>query len=288
MKIAILGVPYDLDRPRDGMGNAPQALLDAALIRRLEASGCIVASQTMIASGDGGQSREERVGATQKQLAQAVTDAQAGGLFPLILGGDCLNALGALAGIGAPSQTGIAWFDAHGDFNTLATTPSGYLGGMPLACAVGRGLDGLRQTSGLEAPVPEAQVALLGVRDLDPPEEQALLHSAVRVLRTVDLQRAEANLDQALSALAGVEHLYLHIDVDVLDPTETPGVDFPTPAGLKLHELQALLVRVVEMGNLAVCSCTAVNPDKDTDGRTVEAALHVIETVVAQKVKDKR
>src|SRR6185503_7860496 len=98
-------------------------------------------------------------------LAGAVADAHRAGSLPVILGGDCLVAIGAAAGLrrALGSDFGVAWFDAHGDFNTPETTLSGYLGGMPLACACGRGLSILRQAAGLDRPVEEANVVMVGI-----------------------------------------------------------------------------------------------------------------------------
>ena len=113
-----------------------------------------------------------RIGRLMTKVGYEVARSRAAGFFPLIVGGDCLVALGAVSGLLDPPNTAVAWIDAHGDFNTPETTISGYLGGMPLACAVGRGLSELREQCKLTTPVPERNVALIGVRDLDPAEEQ--------------------------------------------------------------------------------------------------------------------
>src|SRR5919108_1785832 len=161
MNVTIIGVPYDLDRPYTGMGKAPDALLDAGLAQRLKARGCATILAEMIDIPPSDEPREERIGQLQARVGYEVARARAAEFFPLILGGDCTVALGALAGLLDPAASGVAWFDAHGDFNTPDTTPSGNLGGMPLACAVGRGLDKLRERSHLTAPVPERNVSLI-------------------------------------------------------------------------------------------------------------------------------
>lgn len=279
MMIACISVPYNLDQQYVGMGQAPRVLIDAGVRQCLEHAGCRVAQTGSIEIPDSGAPREERLGALLAQLGAAVARARAGGMLPLVLGGDCLTALGTLAGLGRPAETGVVWFDAHGDFNTPETTPSGYLGGMPLACAVGRGLDDLRMHAGLREPVAEQHVALLAVRDLDPPEEQALAASDVRWLRTNELARDDMALDAALAAVRGLPQVYLHIDIDVLDPAIAPGVDFPAPGGLSLATLQQAVQRVTTASQIAAVALTAVNPERDQDGRTVQAALAVLETI---------
>jgi arginase len=280
MNIALLAVPYSLDAQESGMGRAPEALLEAGLVPRLEALGCAVSVATPVTIPVTGAPREERIGALLAALAAEVTRARAGGAFPLVLGGDCLTAIGTVAGLLDPDDTGIAWIDAHGDFNTPGTTISGYLGGMPLACIVGRGLDELRAATGL-TPAPEANVVLLGVRDLDPAEADLLAASQVTVVRGDALAGGLKALGPALALLGEHTQLYLHIDIDVLDPGVAPGVDFPAPGGLSLDSLHALVQQLAGMGNLAALALTAVNPEKDIAGQTVQAALDTIAAAVA-------
>lgn len=260
------------------MGRAPAALTRAGLAERLAGQGHDVASET-ISVAEAAEPREAHIGAVQAQLAAAVARARAAGRFPLINGGDCLVSLGALAGLGRPSDTAVVWIDAHGDFNTPEISISGYLGGMPLACAVGRGLGALRQQIGL-APLAERNVALVGARDLDPLEERALAASSVMLVRSSEIGGDTTALDRALHALGSLPQLYLHIDIDVLDSAIAPGVDFPTTPGLSVAQLERLAQQVAGLGNMAALALTAVNPEKDSEGRTVGAALRVIEAAL--------
>jgi len=273
VNITILGVPYSLDQHQVGMGAAPDALLAAGLRSRLAALGhAVQVEMVTIAASDEG--REVRLGRLLAILAAAVAQVRASGRFPLILGGDCMVALGVLGGLGDAAHTGIIWLDAHGDFNTAETTISGYLGGMPLAGAVGRGLDDLREACRL-APIAERNVVLVGARNLDALEEQALAGSSVVLVRNTRADDAP-ELDRALQALGSLGQLYLHVDVDILDPAEAPGVDYPAARGQSLAQLQAIVRHAIGLGNMAAMSVTAVNPEKDIDGRTVQAALSVI------------
>jgi arginase len=279
MNITIIGVPYALDQPYTSMGKAPDALLDDGLVARLEALGCTTILAEMVDIPPSDEPREERLGQLLARLGYEVARARSAGFFPLVLGGDCTTSIGTLAGMLDPQSTGIAWFDAHGDFNTPDTTLSGYLGGMPLACAVGRGLDELRERSKLAGSIPERNVALLGARDLDPPEAEALAASAVTLVRSDRLDSPGA-LDSALAMLGGLEQVYLHVDIDVLDPTVAPGVNYPAASGLQVAQLQAALRQVAGLGNVQAFALTAVDPGKDIDGRTVAAALQVIEATI--------
>jgi arginase len=280
MNITIIGVPYDLDQPYTGKGKAPDALLDRGLAQRLGELGYTTVLAEMVDLPDSDDPLLTRIGRLMTKVGYEVARSRAAGFFPLIVGGDCLVALGALSGLLDPLNTAVAWLDAHGDFNTPETTISGYLGGMPLACAVGRGLSELREQCKLATPVPERNVALIGVRDLDAAEEQLLLESSVALVRGPELERDPAALDRALHGLSRLPQLYLHVDIDVLDPTEAPGVDYPVAGGLRLDELTRIVRRTVGLGNIAALAITAVNPEHDIDERTVVAALAVIEAAL--------
>lgn len=282
MNITIIGVPYDLDQPYTGKGKAPDALLDHGLAQRLGELGYTTVLAEMVDLPDSDEPLATRIGRLMTRVGYEVARSRAAGFFPLIVGGDCLVALGALSGLLDPPNTAVAWIDAHGDFNTPETTISGYLGGMPLACVVGRGLADLREQCKLITPVPERNVALIGVRDLDPAEERLLLVSSVALVRGTELERDQAALDRVLQSLGSLPQLYLHVDIDVLDPVEAPGVDYPVASGLRLDELTRIVQRVVGLGNLAALAITAVNPEKDIDERTVIAALAVIEAALGQ------
>lgn len=283
MNMTIIGVPYNLDQPYVGMGKAPDALLDAGLVQQLKAAGCETILVEMIDIAASAAPQLERIGQLQARLGYEVARARAAGFFPLIIGGDCMVSLGALAGLLSPEETGIAWIDAHGDFNTPAISISGYLGGMPLACAVGRGLDELRAQARLSAPIAERNVALLGARDLDPLEEQALAGSSVMLVRTEELSGDATAAERAIRALATLPQLYMHVDIDVLDSSVAPGVDFPTSGGLQLAQLQALIAQIAGLGNLGALALTAVNPEKDRDRRTIQAALACITAAFADQ-----
>jgi arginase len=279
MNVTIIGVPYSLDQAYQGMGKAPDALLDAGLVQRLEALGYTTILAEMIDIPPSDEPRLDRLGHLLVRLGYEVARARAAGFFPLVLGGDCLTSLGTLAGLLTPEETGIAWFDAHGDFNTPEISISGYLGGMALACAVGRGLDQLRAAAKLMDPIAERNVVLLGARDLDPLEEHALLASSVMLVRSESFAGDRSELDHAIHALGTLPQLYLHVDIDVLDPSEAPGISYPAAGGLRIGQLQEAVREVASLGNLAAFALTAVDPEKDVDGRTVAAALQVIETV---------
>jgi arginase len=172
-------------------------------------------------------------------LYELVADVVAGAGQPVtLLSGDCTTSLGVLAGLQRAGQDpSVVWLDAHADFQTEATTASGYLGGMPLALAAGVGELTLPRLLGLR-PLPAA--LLVGARDVDPPEEVLLAESPTVRRRPVD----------DLGPLPGGP-LYLHVDLDVCDPADVPDLLYPAPGGPASATVLAALRQVVATGRVA-------------------------------------
>ncbi len=199
-------------------------------------------------------------------LYQAVADAVARAARPLLLSGDCPTALGAVAGLQRRYRNvAVVWLDAHGDFNTPAITISGYLGGMPLAMLTGRApelfCDALRLR-----PVTDTNVVLADARDLDPAERDALTASQVR--------RVSADPAAITAALGGLGRtpVYLHLDVDVIDSAQLPGLRFPSGPGPSVTQIEQCLAAVCATGDVkAACIACAWLPDRISDQTTREA-----------------
>jgi len=175
----------------------------------------------------------ERLAALYEPVAAHVARSAS----PLVVSADCTTALGTLAGLGRKGiEPSVVWFDAHGDFNTHETTITGYLGGMPLAVACGRGDQTVCKLLGLR-PLREERVVLSDARDLDPLERLLLKSSAVRLARVDELQPPDGDI-------------YLHVDFDVLDPSEMEALQIPVPGGARLETLLGALSRVVDTGRV--------------------------------------
>jgi arginase len=199
-------------------------------------------------------------------LHQGVADAVARAARPLLLSGDCPAALGAVAGLQRRHRDlAVVWLDAHGDFNTPAITISGYLGGMPLAMLTGRAPELFCDPLGLR-PVADTDVVLADARDLDPAERDALTASHVR--------RVRADPAAISSALGGLGHLpvYLHLDVDVIDSAQLPGLRFPSGPGPSVTQIEKCLAAVCATADVrAACLACAWLPDRVSDQTTREA-----------------
>ena len=201
--------------------------------------------------------------------------------FVFCLGGECTLVVGTLAAFKNKfkGKPGMLWMDAHGDFNTPETTVSGFIGGMPLALACGRGP---KLTQGVEKARPlldEENVVHVGNRSLDPLESEAMSSSPMR------LYSASTVRDQGVSKVAAEAAGYLaercdwitcHFDVDLLDPSIMPAVNFQEPEGFTIAEAHAVIEAVKRTGKLKVLDLTAYNPLLDRDGTSIAQLLKFI------------
>jgi arginase len=169
------------------------------------------------------------------------------------------------------------WLDAHGDFNTPDTSPSGLLEGMSLSVAVGLCHDDLRTRIGLHDPVAGRNVVMLAVRDLDPGEEDRLAMNQVTVRPPDSLDDVS---DLLIALRQRVERVYVHVDIDFLDPGESPGVNFRAPGGLSIARGVALLRRIVATLPVAALAVTNYNPQMDESGKTGRAVLDLLACLV--------
>ncbi|MEJ2747551.1 MAG: arginase family protein [Anaerolineae bacterium] len=186
---------------------------------------------------------------------------------PVSLAGDCCSTLGVLAGLQrAGMRPTLIWFDAHGDFNTWVTSPSGFLGGMPLAMLAGRGEQTMVQGLGLR-PLAEEHIILTDARDLDPGEKEAVEHSALTHLPQVT---------QLLDYPLPDGPLYVHFDVDVVDVAELPAVSYPVPGGPSVAAMRQVFRYLAQTGKVTAVSLSAWNPQLDKDGHSREVALGLL------------
>jgi arginase len=189
-----------------------------------------------------------RLATLYEPVAQAVRARAADGGTPVVVSGDCTVSLGVVAGLQRAGQdVSVVWFDAHGDVQTERTSTTGYLGGMPLRVLVGYRPGGIAERLGLRV-VPEQRVLLVDARDLDP-AEVVYLRTARIVTSTVD--------DVVESALPPGP-LVLHLDLDVIDPAELPGMRVPAPGGPSTAAVLAAARRVLATGRVAALdlACT--------------------------------
>jgi arginase len=192
-----------------------------------------------------------------------VDDAMSDGRFPVLLASDCSICMTTLPTVlRHVPETRVLWLDAHGDFNTPETTPSGFLGGMCLAAACGRWQPGLIE----DGPVDPARVVMTGVRDLDGGERVELERAGIGTVAPEHLAGALAD-----------EAVYVHLDLDVLDPEEFPA-QFAAPGGLSGGDLRDVLGELAEGSRIVGLEITAFEAPEEEDERERLAAM--VESVV--------
>ena len=269
MNVRLLLVPYDSAQRGVRLGAGPERLIEAGLVRALEQRGHVVHTTTIDPPAD----RWRAEVGTAFQLAHAISDqvrsARAAGAFPLVLAGNCISTLGVVAALGP--GTGVLWFDAHGDFNTPETSLGGFLDGMALATVTGRCWSAIsRQVPGFH-PVPERSVWLLGARDLDTLEAEALAASAVRRLPVESIGQELAELVRR--GQSGADRLHVHLDLDVLDPSDGRVNEYSTPNGVPAEQLIAACRALGERLTVEALTMSAYDPRFDADGRVARTAI---------------
>lgn len=223
-----------------------------------------------------------RVFELDRRISRHVGDAASAGRLPVVVAGNCIVSIGAIGGI-AGGTVGILWLDAHPDFHTPETTTSGFLDGTGLAAATGACWRALCGTIPGFAPVAEDHVVLAGVRDIDPGEAERLDASSLAVI-TGGEGRGRFAADELERAVAGisadVDALYLHIDLDVIDPSFGDANAYATPGGLSPDEVLAAVVAATDQVPVGAVSFTAYDPSHDGDGRFAATATELMAAVL--------
>lgn len=280
MQINIYQVPYDTARPDWRMGLGPEHLLGGGLEGALRAGGHTVTT-TRIDTDDPFPSEIKTAFDLYRRLSDSIRVAESDA-FPLVLSGNCGAALGTMSGI-SEEDTGIAWFDAHGDFNTPDTTFSGFLDGMGLAAVAGLCWQKLTTTIPGFRPVPGRHILHVGGSDVERDEAALMRAYRVQTASLEDIQKrgvADA-LYPVLSAVqARVSGVYLHLDLDVLDPIKTPANHFPSKEGMDVEIVKEAIQLVRERFTIRALGVASYDPLYDPKGNTRKAAIELIKTAI--------
>jgi len=279
MRITLIDVPYDSGRHAERMGRGA-AVLAASLPPALATAGHDVESRAARLP-PGFVAEVAAVVGLQRIVRAEVAAAREGGRLPVVLSGNCgYAALGATAGLGP--GTAVLWLDAHADFNTPETSPSGFFDGTSLAALCGRAWPGVARSFAGFTPVPESSVVLLGARDLDDEERRMLLASEVSWVPPAALRAGPAALAAALDRIAGgAERLYLHLDLDVIDPGDLRANVYSCPGGLTVDDVVTAIAAAGERLPIAAVGITAYDPQVDVAGRGPAVASRLVHAVVA-------
>ena len=215
--------------------------------------------------------KQQRLSALHQPLAEITRQSVLNGKRPISIAGDCCAAIGVLAGLQRAGLDPILlWFDAHGDFNTWETTPSGFLGGMPLAMLVGKGEQTMLTALDL-MPLAEDHVILTDARDLDPGEQQLIQEADIIHLPDVT---------HLMNSTLPDGPLYVHIDTDILNPTEAPAMNYPAAGGPSAKELQTVMKYLNRTEKIAAVSLSTWNPTMDEHGQNRKLCMGLLDTLI--------
>jgi arginase len=295
MRVRVIGAPMDLGADRRGVDMGASAIRYANLNDRLRGLGCDVHDSGNIVipqpenqpPGNPKLKYLEPIVLACEELAALVAAALHDGEFPLVIGGDHSIALGSISGVAAVhKQVGVIWVDAHADFNTDQTSPSGNIHGMILAALAGVGHPSLTQVTGWGPKLNTQNLVIVGARDLDSGEQALLRQHGVHVftMSDIDQQGMTAIMQQAIAIAGQHDGLHLSLDMDGLDPREAPGVGTPVRGGLNYREAHLAMEMIADSGKLVAMDVVEVNPILDRENATAQLAVELVLSALGKKI----
>jgi arginase len=282
----LLGAPVYTLASYKGMGEAPRALRKRGIATALALRSDLGDVELPPLKKDVVEGRTKNLTAFREstRLIHAAAKSTSAERI-IVLGGECSETLGAMLGLAESfaGKPGMLWMDAHGDFNTSETSPSGYIGGMCLALACGkdRQLDlGMGDTP---PPLADERLVHVGSRALDPPEVAAFNASPAKLYTAQQVKKSGA-AEVAEEAARHLENrsdwIACHLDVDVVDPKFIPSVNYPTPDGLTPDEASMMIRKLVGTQKLKALEVTAYDPEKDRGGSSAKAIIQLLKSAL--------
>ncbi|MCH7661495.1 MAG: arginase [Euryarchaeota archaeon] len=298
-QITVIGAPLDYGADRRGVDMGPSAIRYAGLADELAASGrpCVDRGDLSVPRAEerdpdavsppaGSAKFLKEVRDVCERLSAEVAETLSKGRFPLVLGGDHSIAIGSIQGSSRDGDIGVIWFDAHGDFNTPETSPSGNVHGMPMAAALGHGSFADTDWANANRVTPE-NVVLVGLRSLDEKERLAIRESPVTAytMSDIDEQGITTITESAIEiASDGTDGVHVSLDLDWLDPKEAPGVGTPVRGGVTYREAHAALEIVSNHDVLRSLEVVEVNPILDSRNETANLAVELAASALGKRI----
>jgi arginase len=271
MELETIIVPYDSGQENARMGAGPQRLF-ASVVEPLLGQRATGSRVSQVAAAQSFLAEIATAFQLNRSIAEHVRVAREGQRFPLVLSGNCNAAIGTVAGLGSDTL-GVIWFDAHGDFNTPETTPSGFFDGMGLAIVAGLCWKELAASVSGFHPVSADRILHVGGRDLDAAELHMMRQCGVGLCTAADVEQLYPALQRLRARTADV---YLHLDLDVIAQSEGEANGYWAPGGLPVATIVQALARVREQFNVVAVGVASYDPAYDGDGRVAAAAARFL------------
>ena len=301
MNISVLEMPLDLGASRHGSDMGPSAIRLAGLKEKITELGHTIAKfscpmeQHPQEYEDVENPKAKYLSIITKactQLAEKVETAALNKEFPIILGGDHSIVLGSLAGMSAAckkldKKIGVLYVDAHGDFNTCETSPSGNIHGMCLSGSCGYGIPELKNLYFSGQKIDPKNVCYVGLRDIDPEEKKLMKEAGVTAFTMSHIDRTGFHhvLEQVKAFFKErVDYIHLSFDMDCIDPQFAPGVGIQIPGGLNYREALLLMEEMSETNMVKSCDIVEVNPVLDVRNQTAAMAVKLIARLLGEKL----
>ncbi|TVP43750.1 MAG: arginase [Gemmatimonadales bacterium] len=299
-EVGILSVSMDLGAGRRGVDMGPSALRIAGVAQAIERLGYGVREIGTVHAP--GQEEVEEGEAVARYLAHItevcrqshslLRGALADGVFPLVLGGDHSLTMGTGAAVAdhyrdRDQPIGLLWVDAHTDMNEPGISPSGNVHGMSLSVLTGRGLPSIAALASARPAIDPRHVAVLGARQIDPREREAVREAGIRVftMSEVDERGLTSCVDEAIRRISdGTAGFHVSFDLDALDPMEAPGVGTPVPGGFTYREAHLICEKVASSGGLLGFELVELNPVLDAGNVTAQVGLRLIESALGKTI----
>jgi arginase len=290
--LTLIGAPTDVGASVLGASMGPDALRIAGIAPALRQRGLDVEDQGNLLgpanpqqAPQGGFRHLAEVTQWNRQVFGAVSATLASGRLPLLLGGDHCLAIGSISAVAqhcrrSGKRLRVLWFDAHADANTPASSPSGNLHGMPVACLLGDGPASLTALADPPALRPE-QLCLIGLRSVDATEKRYVNERGIEVydMRSIDEMGMRTVMTQALQCVDADTHLHVSFDLDCLDPDIAPGVGTPVRGGPTYREMQLCMEMLADCGALGSVDVVELNPALDLRNQTAALAVDLLESL---------
>lgn len=292
-RIEIIGAPSTFGQKKLGVNLGPDAIRYAGLLSRLKKMGLDVIDKGNIEvptldvekfnSDQEGLRNYDEIVTVSENLSKATSEIVEKGNFPLTLGGDHSIAVGSISGISQHYENlGVIWYDAHGDLNVPEESPSGNVHGMPLRILAGDGPDELVNINDFTPKVKPENIVLIGMRDLDEGERKYIKDKNIKTFTMADIDRfgIQEVIERSLEYLKSrnIDGLHFSLDVDALDPAETPGTSTRVMGGLSYRESHFALELLNESKLVTSMDIVEVNPLIDNSNHTAEQAVALLGT----------
>jgi arginase len=283
----------DLGAGRRGVDMGPSALRYAKLVETLRELGhdvkdlgniTVPVVESIERNGNNPHYLEE-IRAACEDTAERLRQLEPS-VFPVCIGGDHSISMGTVAGTTRGERRGLIWVDAHTDFNTPSSSPSGNIHGMPVAHLIGLGDERLVDIGGVGAKVRPEDIVMVGIRSVDRKERELLIDHGITAFTMADIDRlGMARIaDQTLERLSHLQSWHVSFDADSLDPSIAPGVGTPVKGGLTYREAHLLMECLAQSGRVKSLDLVEVNPVLDVENMTANVMVEMTSSLLGKRI----